>query len=113
MKTVIDPSIQIVEMSEYPEDYMDIMYDAGSMQVFQVVYVCPYGYFTRMAKEWRAFLPDDTSLEGLEAIHVRAEDRKAVRDLFDEAQMGGKVLQYRDVEKYAIYYSFELEEDSQ
>lgn len=113
MKLIIDPSIKIIEMPEYPEDYMDIMYEAGSLEVSQIVYVCPYGYFTRVAKEWRAFSPEDTSLEGLNLVHVRFEDRKAVRDLFDEAQTSGKVLQYKDVEKYAVYYSFELEEDSQ
>lgn len=112
MKTVIDPNLKIVQTSSYPEEYMDIAYSPGSMEVFQIVYVCPYGYFTRMGGEWRAFGESDTTLDGLSVVHVLPEDRKAVRDLFDEAQAGGKVLKYKDIENFAVYYSFELEEDS-
>lgn len=112
MKRIIDPSLKIVEATEYPEEYMDIAYNAGSMDVFQIIYVCPYGYFTRMGKEWRAFGESDTTLDGLSTVHVTAEDRKAVRDMFDEAQENGKVLKYKDIENFAVYYSFELEEDS-
>jgi hypothetical protein len=113
MKIELDPNLKIVKMNSYPEDYMDILYNPGTLEVFQIVYVCPFGYFTRMAGKWRALGPRDTTLESLSAVHVSSKDRKAVRDLFDEAQVQGKVLKYKDVEKYAIYYSFELEEDPQ
>lgn len=112
MKSVIDPNIKIVEMDSYPEDYLDIAYDRGTMEVYQIVYFCPYGVFTRMGKTWRAFGPNDTTLENLSTVHVLPEDRKAVRDLFDAAQSSGMVLKYKDIENYAVYYSFELEEDS-
>ena len=112
VKRVIDPNLQIVQLSQYPEDYMDIAYNPGSMEVFQIIYVCPYGYFTRMGGEWRGFGESDTTLNGLSTVHVLPENRKAVRDLFDEAQQNGKVLKYKDIENFAVYYSFELEEDS-
>lgn len=113
MKTFIDPNLAILEVTEYPEDYMDVVYHPGTEEVRQLVYICPYGYFTRLGKQWRAFLPDDSTLENLDSVHVRNDDRMKVRDMFDEAQMSGKVLQYKELEKHVVYYSFELEEDSQ
>lgn len=100
--------------AKYPAEGMSLIYDAGINEVFQLVFYSEdFGIFTRLDGRWRAFVEEDESMNDLATVDVLPEDYKTVRDMFDAAQLEGKMLTFDEIEPYAVVYSFEEEEDAQ
>lgn len=93
------------QVESYPSVSMSVLYDAGLGEVYQLLFSTPSGTYTRLDRMWRQLDAADTSFDStLQAYDILAEDWKAVRDLFDQAQFDNKVMDIDELKEYWAEY---------